>query len=113
MHWNEIQVGEHTGRDAKTIQRIPKWLNKMEIYWYHSRERNINRKTQKYEVFTNWCARGATTLNKNTYIKHVKQIHNGIDLPKSILNRPPLVDYVFFYYDEVEEYYAIVDPGLT
>ena len=50
---------------------------------------------------------------KKTYIKHVKQIHNGIALPKSILNRPPWVDYVFFYSDEVEELYAGVDAEPT
>ena len=45
--------------------------------------------------------------------KNVKQIHNGIALPKSILNRPPWVDYIFFYSDEAEEYYAAVDVGQT
>jgi len=55
------------------------------------------------------CACGTITLNKNAYIKQVKQIHNGIALPKSILNRSLWVDYVFFYSDEAEKYYAAVD----
>ena len=114
MYWNETQVGEYTGPGAP--KQFKEFLNDS-INWKFIdatlRRATPIEKLKKYEGFTNWCACGDITLNKNEYIKHVKQIHNGIALPKSILNRPPWVDYVFFYSDEAEEYYAAVDTGPT
>ena len=98
LYWNEIQVGEYTGPGAS--KQFKEFLNDT-INWKFIdatlRKATPIEKLKKYEGFTNWCACGATTLDKNAYIKHVKQIHNGIALPKSITNRPPWVDYVFFY----------------
>ena len=114
MYWNELQVGEYTGPGAP--KQFKEFLNDS-INWKFIdatlRKATPIENLKKYEGFTNWCACGATTLNKNQYIKHVKQIHNGIALPKSILNRPPWVDYVFFYSDEAEEFYAAVDAEPT
>ena len=114
MYWNETQVGEYTGPGAP--KQFKEFLNDS-INWKFIdatlRKATPIEKLKKYEGFTNWCACGETTLNKNTYIKHVKQIHNGIALPKCILNIPSWVDYIFFYSDEAEEYYAAVDTGPT
>ena len=53
-------------------------------------------KLKEYQGLINWLACGDIALNKKEYIKHVKQIYNCTALPKSLLNRPPLVDYLFF-----------------
>ena len=36
---------------------------------------------------------------------HVNEIHSGIALPNSFLNRPPWIDWIFFYSDEAESFY--------
>ena len=56
------------------------------------------------------CACGKTDLPKSKFIKHVRDIHDGIALPNSYLNRPPWIDHIFFYSDEAEIFYNNIKP---
>ena len=53
---------------------------------------------------------GKTDLPKSKFIKHVRDIHDGIALPNSYLNRPPWIDRIFFYSDEEEIFYNNIKP---
>ena len=81
---------------AKTFQTNPKLLNKLVFIGVTLMKASPIVKLKEYQGFINWLACGDIALNKKEYIKHVKQIYNGIAIPKSLLNRPPLVDYLFF-----------------
>ena len=39
-------------------------------------------KLKLFHGFTNWCVCGKTDLPKSKFIKHVRDIHDGIALPK-------------------------------
>ena len=73
MYWNETQVGEYTGPGAP--KQFKEFLNDT-INWKFIdatlRKATPIEKLKEYEGFTNWCACGATTLNKNAYIKKCK-----------------------------------------
>ena len=69
------------------------------------------RKLKLIHGFTNWCTFGKTDLPKTKFIKHVRDIHDGIALPNSYLNRPPWIDRIFFDSDEEEIFYNDIKPN--
>ena len=66
LYWNEVQVGEYTGPRAP--KQFKEFLNDT-INWKFIdatlRKATPIEKLKEYEGFTNWCACGASTLNKN------------------------------------------------
>ena len=52
-------------------------------------------------------------MGKREFIQHIYNIHNGIALPSSYINRPPWIDLIQFYTDEAEIYYMGVNPDVA
>ena len=109
VYWKNHEVGEYIGPGApkqfKSFNEIQP--NSTDIRFV---ETGIKKSTpiiklKLFNGFSNWCACGETGLTKKKYIKHVNEIHSGIALPNSFLNRPPWIDWVFFYSDEAESFY--------
>ena len=108
------KVGEYTGPGTPKQFRaynetLPNSINKRFIESETKKATPIE-KLKLFHGFTNWCACGKTDLTKSKFIKHVRDIHDGIVLPNCYLNRPPWIDRIFFYSDEAEIFYNDIKP---
>ena len=108
--WKDQMVGKYIGPKKPTD--IKKTLHHFESFKYNIKHVEVTvRKSipienlKLIEGFSNWCGCGTTGLGNKSFIKHVKDKHNGIVLSSSILNRPPWIDFIFFYTDEAEILY--------
>ena len=70
-------------------------------------------KIRLFKGYTNWCGCGKINMGKREFIQHIYNIHNGIALPSSYINRPPWIDLIQFYTDEAEMYYMGVNPDVA
>jgi len=52
--------------------------------------------------FTNWYHCGKIGITNKEFKRHISLEYGGYALPNSILNKPPLVDWMDFYSDEAE-----------
>ena len=117
VFWKGEEVGEYVGPGKPTQFHNYKYIlhstQKVKLTEVTVRKAIPLEKLLLLEGFSNWCGCGETGMNKHQYIKHIKDYHDGIALPSSILNRPPWVDWVFFYSDEAEILYSRIAPDLT
>ena len=114
VFWKGKEVGEYTGPGTPKHFRaynetLPNSINKRFIESETKKATPIE-KLKLFHGFTNWCACGKTDLTKSKFIKHVRDIHDGIVLPNCYLNRPPWIDRIFFYSDEAEIFYNDIKP---
>ena len=114
VFWKGKEVGEYTGPGTPKQFRaynetLPNSINKRFIESETKKATPIE-KLKLFHGFTNWCACGKTDLTKSKFIKHVRDIHDGIVLPNFYLNRPPWIARIFFYSDEAEIFYNDIKP---
>jgi len=67
------------------------------------------RKLKLIDGLSNSCSCGKADLDKQDFIKHIKESHKGVALSSSKLNRPPWLDWILYYDDDMELLYCYVD----
>lgn len=105
--WKETPIGVYLSHHPppNLLQLRQKPINWKKIDVFVKKETPIIKLVLE-EKFINWCGCGKIGLTKAEFIKHVYDIHSGKAPPSSHINRPPWIEHVAFYNDDIETLYC-------
>ena len=105
-----VYIGPGTPKQFKAFNEIQPRSTDKKFVEACVRKATPIEKLKLFNGFTNWCGCGKINMGKREFIHHIYNIHNGIALPSSFINRPPWVDYIHFHTEEAEMYYMGINP---
>ena len=110
LQWNNADIGEYIGpgipKPFKDFQKDSFRWKQLDANLKHN---TAARKLKLIDGLSNICGCGKADLDKYDFIKHIRESHRGVAPSSSQLNRPPWLDWILYYDDDVELLYCYVD----